>query len=126
MHSGNEATRFTITRTLGTSILTIAVADMVISIAPQPQLQEGYEGGTSKDCTIDEPDLSQATQVRLRYKRVDFLGTANRGFRKPLTSYTHLPFCSTHLAYHKPYLRARAVLLHSSDTTPASVGFLQR
>ncbi len=38
----------------------------------------------------------------------------------------HLPFCSTHLAYHKPYLRVRAILLHSSDTCPASVGFLQR
>ncbi len=37
-------------------------ADMVSFIAPQPQLQEGYEGGTvdtraSKDCTIDEPDF---------------------------------------------------------------------
>ncbi len=33
---------------------------------------------------------------------------------------------SMHLAYHKPYLRVRAVILHSSDTCPASVGFLQR
>ncbi len=45
-------------RTLGTSLLTVAAADMVISIAPQ--LQEGYEAGTddtraSQDCTIDEP-----------------------------------------------------------------------
>ncbi len=70
--------------------------------------------------------ISQATEARLRYKRVDCLGTANRGFQKPLMSYAHLPFCSTHLAYHKPYLRARAVHLHSSDTCPASVGFLQR
>ncbi len=38
------------------------VADMVIFIAPYPQIQEGYEGGTddtraNKDCTIDEPDF---------------------------------------------------------------------
>ncbi len=42
-------------RTLGTSLLTVAVADMVIFIAPQ--VQEGFEGGTdntraSKDCTV--------------------------------------------------------------------------
>ncbi len=30
------------------------------------------------------------------------------------------------IAYHKPYLRVRAVLLHSSNICPASVGFLQR
>ncbi len=43
VYSGNEATRFTITRTLGTSLLT----DVAVSfIAPWPQLQEGYEGGT--------------------------------------------------------------------------------
>ncbi len=45
-------------------------------------VKEGYEGGTddtraSKDCTIDKPIFSQATKERLRYKRVDFLGTAN-------------------------------------------------
>ncbi len=62
--------------------------------------------------------LLQATKAWLRYKRVDF--------RETPTSYTHFPFCSTHLAYHKPYLRVRAVLLHSSDTCPASVGFPQR
>ncbi len=33
-YSGNEATRFTITRTLGTSLLTVGAADMVIFIAP--------------------------------------------------------------------------------------------
>ncbi len=60
--------------------------------------------------------LMQATKVRLRYKRIDFLATANRGFRKTFTSYTHVPFCCRYLAYHKPYLRVRAVLLHSSDT----------
>ncbi len=69
--------------------------------------------------------LSQATEARLRYKCFGFLGTVG-GFLKPLTSYAHLPFRSTHLAYHKPYLRVRAVLLQSSDTCPASVGFLQR
>ncbi len=58
LYSGNEATRFTVTRTLGASLLTVAVADKVLFIAPYPQLQEGYEGGTddtrvSKDCTID-------------------------------------------------------------------------
>ncbi len=58
---------FTITRTLGTSLLTVAAADMVIFIAPQPQLQQGYEGGTddtraSKDCTIDEPDFIASYQ----------------------------------------------------------------
>ncbi len=67
--------------------------------------------------------LSQGTK---RYKRVDFLGTANRGFRIVLTSYTHFTYCCTHLAYHKPYLGVRAVPLHSSDTCHASVGFLQR
>ncbi len=72
--------------------------------------------------------VSQATKarLRLRYKRVVFHGTAIRGFRKIITSYTHFPFRSTHLAYHKPYLRVRAILLHSSDTCPASVGFLLR
>ncbi len=68
--------------------------------------------------------LSQATEARLIYKRFDFLGMVG-GFLKPLTSYAHLPFRSTHLAYHKPYLRVRAILLHSSDTCLASVGFLQ-
>ncbi len=38
------------------------MADMVIFIAPEPQLQEGYDDGTddsraNKDCTIDEPDF---------------------------------------------------------------------
>ncbi len=42
-------------------------ADTVSFIAPQPQLQEGYEGGTvdtraSKDCTIDEPDFIASYQ----------------------------------------------------------------
>ncbi len=41
-------------------------------------------------------------------------------------SYTRISFCSTPLAHHKPYLRVRALLLHSNDTCPASVGFLQR
>ncbi len=65
------------------SLLTSAVADMVIFIAPYPQLQEGYEGGTddtraSKDCTIDEPVFIANYQcIRLRCKRVVFLGTAN-------------------------------------------------
>ncbi len=54
----------------------------------------------------------------------DFVGTANSGFKIAYvyTSYTHLPFCSTHLAIYKPYLRVRAVLLHSTDTC---VAFLQ-
>ncbi len=57
----------TITRMLGTSLLTVAVADMVIFIASYPQLQEGYEGGTadtraSKDCTIDKPDFIASYQ----------------------------------------------------------------
>ncbi len=34
VYSGNEAARFTITRTLGTSLLTVAAADTVIFIAP--------------------------------------------------------------------------------------------
>ncbi len=34
VYSGKEATRFTITRTLGTSLLTVGAADMVIFIAP--------------------------------------------------------------------------------------------
>ncbi len=56
MYSGNEATTYTITRTLGTSLLTIAVVNIA------RVLQEGYEGATyitraSEDCTIDEPDF---------------------------------------------------------------------
>ncbi len=51
--------------------------------------------------TIDEHILSQTTKARLRYKRVDFLGMANRGFRKMLTSYIHLTSCPTYLATHK-------------------------
>ncbi len=40
---------------------------MINFIAPQPQLQEGYEGGTvdtraSKDCTIDEPEFIASYQ----------------------------------------------------------------
>ncbi len=67
VYSGNEATRFTITRSLGTSLLPAAMADMVIFIAPQPQLQEGYEGGTdntraSEECAIDEPDFIASYQ----------------------------------------------------------------
>ncbi len=66
-YSGNEATRFTITCTLGTSFLTIAMADMVIFIVPHPQLQEGYEDRTddtraSKDCTVDEMDFIASYQ----------------------------------------------------------------
>ncbi len=43
---------------LGTANRT-AVADMIIFVAPYPQLQEGYDDGTgdiraNKDCTIDE------------------------------------------------------------------------
>ncbi len=68
--------------------------------------------------------LSQATEARVRYKYFDFLGMLSR-FLKPLMSYAHLPFRSMHLAYHKSYLRVRAVLLHYSDTCPASVGVLQ-
>ncbi len=67
--------------------------------------------------------LSQAIKARLRYKLVDFLGTW-KWISK--TAYDlHFPFCSTHLAYHKPYLRVRAVLLHSNYTCRASESFLQ-
>ncbi len=38
----------------------------------------------------------------------------------------YLPFCSTYLPNHKPYLRVRAVLLHSSDTCHASVAYLYK
>ncbi len=67
VYSGNETTRFTITCTLGTSLLTVSAADMVIFIAPLPQLQEGYEGGTDdsrarEDCTVDEPDFITSYQ----------------------------------------------------------------
>ncbi len=45
------------------------MADMVIFIAPQSQLQEGYEEGTdntraSKDSTIDEPDFVTSYQSK--------------------------------------------------------------
>ncbi len=69
---------------------------------------------------IGEPNFIASYQ-----SKADFLGMANHRFRKALTSYTPLPFCSTHLAYFKSYLRVKAVLLHSSDTCHASVVFLQ-
>ncbi len=41
-------------------------------------------------------------------------------------NYTHfLSALRINIAYHKPYLRVIAIRLHSSDTCPASVGFLQ-
>ncbi len=63
MYSGNEATRFTITRTLGTSLLTVTKAGQMTLEQAKTVLSTGRT-------------LSQATKVRLRYKRVDFLGTA--------------------------------------------------
>ncbi len=71
MYSGNEAATYTVTLMLGTSLLTVGSMerrhDMVSFIAPLPQLQEGYEGGTvdtraSKDCTIEEPDFIASYQ----------------------------------------------------------------
>ncbi len=56
-------------------------------------------------------------RARLRYKSVDYLGT--------LTSYAHLCL-PLYAPSYKPYLRVRAVLLHSSGTYPVSVSFLQR
>ncbi len=63
---------------------------------PYSAIATGYEDGTddttaSKDCTIDEPDFIVSYKSKAEiYKCVDFLGTANRGFRKTLTIYTHL------------------------------------
>ncbi len=39
--------------------------------------------------TIDEPDFIAGYR---RKAEIYFLGTANRGVRKPLTRYAHLPF----------------------------------
>ncbi len=75
--------------------------------------------------TLEQTKTVLLTSRILSHERVDFLGTANLENR--FTSYSaHLPLCSAHLAYHKPYLSVREILLHSSDSFPASVGFLQR
>ncbi len=64
-YSGNAATRFTIMHTLGTSLLTVAMADMVESFSSRHShsYRRATKTGqttlykTSKDCTIDEPDF---------------------------------------------------------------------
>ncbi len=81
-YSGNETTRFTATRTLGTSLLTVAAADMVIFIAHNHRYRRATKAGQTtleqaKTVLSTSRILSQATKVRLRYKRVYFLGTAN-------------------------------------------------
>ncbi len=59
---GTRVTTYTVTRTLGTSLLAERQRDMAALSASYPPLQEGYEGGkvdtrASEDCTIDEPDF---------------------------------------------------------------------
>ncbi len=60
-----------VTRTLGKSLLTVG-ADRRATKARQTTLEQ------AKTVLSTSRTLSQATKVRLRYKRVDFLGTANR------------------------------------------------
>ncbi len=77
VYSGNEATTYTVTCTLGMSLLTVAAVRHSHSYrratkAGQTTLEQ------AKTVLSTCRTLSQATKVRLRYKRVDFLGTANR------------------------------------------------
>ncbi len=77
----------TITRTLRTSLLTVERGHGQLAIwrhshsyrratkAVQTTLEQ------AKTVLSTSRPLSQATKVRLRYKRVDFLGTANRNFQ---------------------------------------------
>ncbi len=70
--------------------------------------------------------LSQATTCKTKRDISDDILERHTVDFKNCLRVTHLPFCSTHLAYHKPYLRVRAILLYSTDTCPvASLAFLQ-
>ncbi len=87
VYSGNEATTCTVTRTLGTSLLAVGTW---YSRALRSRHTHSYTRATkARQTTLDQAKtvlstsrtLSQATKVRLRYKRVDFLGTAKRNFQ---------------------------------------------
>ncbi len=84
MYSGNEPIINTITRTLGTSLLTVERRHGQLAISRH---SHSYRRATKAGQTTLEQaktvlstsrTLSQATKVRLRYKRVEFLGTADR------------------------------------------------
>ncbi len=86
MYSGNEATTYTVTRTLGTSLLAERRRDMAALLRHTHSYRRATKAGQStleqaKTVLSTSRTLSQATKVRLRYKRVDFLGTANRNFQ---------------------------------------------
>ncbi len=107
----------------------IAMSDMVIFIAPQPQLQDGYDDGTddTRANTIDHPDFIAG------YRSKAEIYISALIFLERRISKTAYELCTPSLAFplytpslSQPYLRVRAVLLHSSDACPACVGFLQR
>ncbi len=75
-----------VTRTLGTSLLAVGKCGRAL----RSRHTHSYRRATKvRQTTIDQAKtvlstsrtLSQTTKVRLRYKRVDFLGTANRNFQ---------------------------------------------
>ncbi len=83
MYSGNEATRFTIMRTQGTGLLTVGAQTWSAISRHSHSYRRATKAGEStleqaKTVLSTRWTLSQATKVRLRYKRVDFLGMANR------------------------------------------------
>ncbi len=79
---------YTVTRTLGTSLLTVGTADIAqYWSAVISRHSHSYRRATkARQKTLEQAKtvlstsqtLSQATKVRLRYKRVDYLGMANR------------------------------------------------
>ncbi len=75
-----------VTRTLGTSLLAERRRDMAALSRYTHSYRRATKAGQStleqaKTVLSTSRTLSQATKVRLRYKRVDFLGTANRNFQ---------------------------------------------
>ncbi len=86
VYSGNEASTYTLTRTLGTSLLAERRRDMAGLSRHTHSYRRATKAGQStleqaKTVLSTSRTLSQDTKVRLRYKRVDFLGTANRNFQ---------------------------------------------
>ncbi len=86
MYSVNEATTCTVARTLVTSLLAERRRDMAALSRHTHSYRRATKAGQStleqaKTVLSTSRTLSQATKVRLRYKRVDFLGTANRNFQ---------------------------------------------
>ncbi len=85
VYSGNEAATYTVTRTLGTSLLTERRREMAGQLHSHSYRRATKAGQSileqAKTVLSTSRTLSQPTKVRLRYKRVDFLGKANRNFQ---------------------------------------------